>query len=237
MTPEITALAITAASIGFLHTLLGPDHYIPFIVMAKARDWGKLKTLVITSLCGMGHILSSVVLGFIGIGIGIALGRLEAFEGTRGGLAGWALTAFGFAYLVWGIHRAIKNKPHKHLHVHSDNTAHEHDHSHTEEHAHVHEEKDRKISLTPWILFTIFVLGPCEPLIPILMFPAAKSSVSGLVFITAVFGVTTLATMLTVVMLTSFGLSFISMKKMERYAHALAGFAIFACGLAIQFGL
>ncbi|MHC4660398.1 MAG: sulfite exporter TauE/SafE family protein [Planctomycetota bacterium] len=236
MTPEITALAITAATIGTLHTLMGPDHYIPFIVMASAREWGRLKTATITFLCGLGHILSSIILGFIGIGVGVALGKLEAFEGFRGGLAGWVLTAFGFAYFIWGIHRAIRNRPHKHLHIHSDNTTHEHDHSHNNEHSHVHE-KEGKVSLTPWILFTIFVLGPCEPLIPILMYPAAKSSVSGLIFVTAVFAVTTLGTMLAVVMLTSFGLSFLPMKKMERYAHALAGFAIFACGLTIQFGL
>ncbi|HOD34406.1 MAG TPA: hypothetical protein PLR20_01590 [Syntrophales bacterium] len=29
---------------------------------------------------------------------------------------------------------------------------------------------------TPWVLFTIFVLGPSEPLIPVLMFPAARNA-------------------------------------------------------------
>ena len=36
---ELSALCVTAASIGFLHTLFGPDHYLPFIVMAKAKGW------------------------------------------------------------------------------------------------------------------------------------------------------------------------------------------------------
>lgn len=35
MTDNLTALTITAASVGFIHTLLGPDHYLPFIVMAR----------------------------------------------------------------------------------------------------------------------------------------------------------------------------------------------------------
>jgi small basic protein len=30
-------LTITAASIVFLHTLLGLDHYLSFVVMARAR--------------------------------------------------------------------------------------------------------------------------------------------------------------------------------------------------------
>jgi len=31
---EITVLLATAASLGFIHTLIGPDHYLPFIVMS-----------------------------------------------------------------------------------------------------------------------------------------------------------------------------------------------------------
>ncbi len=37
MSSEITLLAITAASIGFFHTLFGPDHYLPFIMMSKDK--------------------------------------------------------------------------------------------------------------------------------------------------------------------------------------------------------
>ena len=41
MSNEIAILTATAASIGFFHTLFGPDHYLPFIVMAKANNWSK----------------------------------------------------------------------------------------------------------------------------------------------------------------------------------------------------
>jgi len=49
---ELYLLLVSAASIGFVHTLLGPDHYIPFIALAKAGDWSKKKLLSVTSLCG-----------------------------------------------------------------------------------------------------------------------------------------------------------------------------------------
>ena len=62
MPDEIILLAGTAATLGFIHTILGPDHYLPFIVLAKARKWSTIKTLVITFFCGFGHILSSVIL-------------------------------------------------------------------------------------------------------------------------------------------------------------------------------
>ena len=51
MNYEIIILSITALSIGFFHTLLGQDHYLPFIVMSKARNWKIIKTLSITFLC------------------------------------------------------------------------------------------------------------------------------------------------------------------------------------------
>lgn len=233
MNKEILVLCITAASIGFFHTIFGPDHYLPFIVMSRARKWSKTKTAFITFLCGLGHILSSVVLGIIGVIFGIAVMKLEMFESFRGNLAAWALISFGFAYFIWGIHQAIRNKPHKHLHLHDGLGEHEHKHSHVSEHSHLHQETKKNI--TPWILFTIFVLGPCEPLIPLLMYPAAKHSLLGMVLVTLVFGTVTIFTMFSIVMLTSWGISFASLGKVEKYSHALAGLTICLSGLCIQF--
>ena len=80
MNNEILILTITAATLGFVHTLFGPDHYLPFIVMSKAKNWTNTKTIWITTLCGLGHVASSVILGGIGIGFGIGLHKLEFFE-------------------------------------------------------------------------------------------------------------------------------------------------------------
>ena len=84
MSSELTVLLVTAVSIGFFHTLMGPDHYLPFVVMAVARKWSPARTGLITLICGIGHVLSSVVLGFVGVAMGLALRKLEAFEGMRG---------------------------------------------------------------------------------------------------------------------------------------------------------
>ena len=232
MNKEIIILCLTAASIGFFHTIFGPDHYLPFIMMSKARKWSLGKTSLITFLCGLGHVLSSVVLGLIGVAFGIALMKLEVFEAFRGSLAAWALIAFGFAYFVWGVHRAIKNKPHTHMHLHKDEN-HSHTHSHDGTHVHVHESK--KANITPWILFTIFVLGPCEPLIPLLMFPAAKHSIYGTVLVAVVFSFVTISTMMCVVIVSSWGISFAPLGKLEKYVHAIAGGTICLSGFAIQF--
>ena len=227
-------LYITAATIGFMHTLFGPDHYVPFIVIAKAKNWGVLKTVILTILCGIGHIMSSVIIGLAGVIFGINIMKLKAFESFRGNIAGWLLIIFGFTYLVWGIHRAVKNKPHEHIHAHVDSKEHLHAHSHNQEHAHLHMEKG-KVNITPWILFTIFVFGPCEPLIPLIMYPASKNSSIGVMLVAAIFGVITIFTMLTIVMASYFGLKLVSFSRMERYSHACAGASIFLCGVAVQF--
>ncbi|RLD34090.1 MAG: hypothetical protein DRI73_04460 [Bacteroidetes bacterium] len=237
MTEEIQLLSITAASIALFHTLFGPDHYLPFIVMSRAGKWSLTKTLWVTLASGIGHVLSSVLIGFIGIAMGLGVNKLTGLEEGRGSLAAWLLIAFGFAYFVWGLRKAYRNKKHSHIHVHEDGTYHDHKHNHHSTHAHVHvkDEKEGKKNLTPWILFTIFVLGPCEPLIPILMYPAAEHNYWGLFIVTAIFALITIFTMIIVVIVGYYGVSFIHLGKLERYSHALAGATILLSGLAIIF--
>ena len=230
ITPELTALIITAASIGFVHTLLGPDHYLPFVAMAKARGWSSLKTSIITILCGLGHVLSSVVLGLVGVAFGVAVTKLRTVESVRGNLAAWALIAFGLVYFVWGLRRAMRKVAHTHL---TGSHAHLHDSS-----GHHHADSlPEKANITPWVLFTVFVLGPCEPLIPILMYPAAQRSTSGMILVTIVFGVVTISTMVGLVALLNRGIQLVPLHRLERFSHALAGFVILLCGVTIQFGL
>jgi len=232
---EIIVLCWTAASIGFVHTALGPDHYLPFVMMAKVRNWSLTKTSWITILCGSGHVLSSVLLGLLGVYLGAEVMKLELLEAFRGEVAAWLLIGFGLAYFIWGIHRAIKNKTHSHVHAHESGIVHNHPHSHVAAHAHVHDQKAKAKDITPWILFTVFVLGPCEPLIPLLMYPAAKSSMSGMYLVTGIFTITTLTTMLGIVILGTWGIGFTKLGKLERFTHAIAGGTICFAGLAIMF--
>lgn len=209
---NLLLLTLTAAAVGFVHTLLGPDHYLPFVVLSKSRGWPRRKTAAITLACGVAHVLSSVVLGALGIGLGVTVSSLEAIESSRGDLAAWLLICIGFVYLAWGLRRA--SEPHRHPE---------------------RETGAGRASLTPWMLFLVFVLGPCEPLIPVLMYPAALRSFTGVVLATSVFAVATLATMLAVVLLAVAGIEVLPASKLERYSHALAGLAIFLCGLGVRF--
>jgi len=233
MSNEITVLAMTAAITGFIHTIVGPDHYLPFIVLSKARKWTGFKTFMVTFLCGLGHVLSSIALGFLGILLGIAVFKLEWIESFRGDLASWFLITVGFVYFIWGLRVAIRKRPHKHCHPHESGREHLHTHQHIREHSHVHVSK--RTNLTPWILFLIFVFGPCEPLIPLIMYPAARHNMLAVILVALAFGLTTILTMLAVVLSSSYGLAKLPFGRLERFSHALAGFTIFACGGSIKF--
>lgn len=249
-----TALLGTAAVIGFLHTLLGPDHYLPFVAMARIGRWSTRKTLVVTVLCGLAHVASSVLLGAVGIAGGVVLLRLEELESHRAELAGWLLLGFGVAYLVWGLLHAFRGLPHTHLHAHIDGTVHQHEHVHHGEHLHAHVPVSSGSSdspgaettsippatasgMTPWVLFTIFLFGPCEPLIPVLMYPASEANVGLVVLVAAVFTLVTVGTMTVAVMAMLRGVSFLSLGSWQRFGHALAGLAVTGCGLAVKIGL
>ena len=230
---EQNVLIITAVSLGFLHTLFGPDHYIPFIAISKARNWSLSKTLHITFLCGLGHVFSSIIIGIIGLLAGFALTSIKTIESNRGDIAAWLLIIFGLVYMIYGIRSIYRNKPHKHIHFHRDGTTHTHVHNHQENHIHVHENKEKNI--TPWVLFIIFVFGPCEVLIPLLMYPAAQSNITLTFWVIMAFGITTIATMLIIVAVSYFGIQSIKWKINEKFIPAIAGATILLCGVGMKF--
>lgn len=223
----------TAASVGFLHTLIGIDHSLPFVVIARSRGWSLGKLLRITALCGAAHVLSSVAIGATGIAMGIALDRLQWIESSRGSVAAWLLIGCGLAYALWGVYRARTGRRHSHVHLHDDGIVHVHEHDHGDEHSHIHGQA-RVSAVTVSMLFVVFLLGPCEALIPLLMVPAAQSSWLVVSVVVMVFGGVTILTMLALVTLGHHGLRFRASRLVEQHMTTLAGLAIAASGLAIQ---
>ena len=235
-----TALLWGAATIALLHTVIGVDHYLPFVVIGKARDWTLRQVLGLTALCGLGHVLGSMLLGVIGIGLGVAIDKLEFIEGTRGSMAAWGLIAFGLVYAAWSAVRAARGHRHEHVHAHNDGTVHTHGHDHQGQHLHAHAAAKKqaaeksKMPLTGWTLFVLFVFGPCEALIPMFMAPAWQHDWIAVFGVALVFSLVTLVTMLGMVTLGTLGLRNVAFKGLERHANTLAGLAIAASGLAIQ---
>jgi len=243
------ALLGSALLVGFMHTLFGPDHYLPFIVIGRARRWGLGLTSLLTFVCGLGHVLSSVLLGLLGAALGAALHQVEGYEGSRGEWAGWALLIFGGGYAAWGIYRALRHGSHSHLHLHPDGDLHRHGHhhhhadGHPRVHGHEHAAPDVESygtpaswkSLTPWLLFLIFVLGPCEPLIPMFFASAVAGQWEDVLLVALGYTAATLVAMHLLVTLFWFGLKRLPLGPLERWSHAMAGLVILLAGVGMVF--
>ncbi len=88
------------------------------------------------------------------------------------------------------------------------------------------------------MLFLIFVFGPCEVLIPLLMYPAAEANLFAIVAVVLAFSVATIGTMLVYGDDDCVWIEFCSqVPNLHRYSHALAGLAVLVCGVLVKFGL
>lgn len=223
------SLLAAAFGVGVVHTLFGPDHYLPFIMLAKARGWSRVRTVVVTAACGVGHIASSVLLGGLGIVFGLAIAQVETVETGRGPIAAWALVAFGVAYALWGVRHALRKRKGLEAHVHGDEV---HIHSHGMS-PHGHDHHRVGATTTFWTLFIIFVLGPCEPLIPLFALPASQGRWDVAVLTAVVFGVATLLSMVGATLAGYEGLKLVRLGPLERWSHVVAGCVIAAAGLSV----
>jgi hypothetical protein len=230
MQSDMLFLIIGAVTIACVHTGSGPDHYLPFIALSKSRGWTYRRTLLWTAICACGHVWGSVLLGLAAAAIGWSLSKVGWLQVVRGGVAGWFMLLFGICYGCWGLWRAYKNKPHKHFDMYADGEMYVYEHQHGQAVA----MQDRH-KVTPWVMFIIFLTGPCEPMVGLMCSPAIAHSLWGLWLLIIVYTAATLLTMLVMVTLGYLGIAFVKTEKIERYVHALGGLTLVVCGVGMVF--
>jgi len=228
MNDSYVILLSTAATLGVVHTALGVDHVVPFVALAHARRWSLAKTVVTTGVCGLGHVLSSVVIASVGLSLGVATGKLALLEATRGSWAAMLLIGFGLGYAAFAFWKNRRQKLGAHL------AQHEHDAQLTE--LVVDPALDHRRVIPA--LFIIFVLGPCEALLPLLTASGLTLSLRQSVVVGGVFCAATLFTMLSLVMVGFWGLRLSGRSTrhglFHAHAHTWAGLSMALSGLAIQ---
>ena len=223
MTGDMILISGSAATIGFVHTLLGPDHYLPFLAISRVKGWSGVQTATYVALCGSGHVFGTMLLCLVGLFFGIVVLKLDFLQSIRGDLAGWFLVFFGLFYAIWGILFAyrkgigmscgsdLSNK---------DNCL---------------EQNSKVVQGLPWVLFLFFILGPCEPLIPLMMYQSSGFNLTAITIVALSFGVTSVFTMVALVMFGFYGLSKVSIPQaFKKFSHAFSGVVILMSGLAIQ---
>ena len=139
---------------------------------------------------------SSVLLGLAAGALGWSMAKLDFFESFRGNLTGWLMVVFGLIYGIIGLFRLLNNKKHKHFDIYDDGSVFVYDHKHGEAVV-----PKNRYAVTPWVMFIIFVLGPCEPMIPLLYIPAVEHSLSNMFLLITIYTIITLLTMVSMVLL------------------------------------
>ena len=204
LSSPLFALLGATIAIAFFHSL-APDHWLPFVMLAKARQWSRKRVAIVSLVAGLAHVGSSIILGAIGIAFGLAA-TMSDLGSVRTKLGLFLLIGFGLTYAIWGLRHA------KHSHHH-----------------HLDETLSQKKNITLWTIFSVFILGPCEPLIP-LMFLATSESWFGIVVVTGVFAIVTVVMMIGQSLLGHAGIQRVHYSKADRYSHALAGGVIALTG-------
>jgi nickel/cobalt exporter len=92
------ALITTAAATALLHTLI-PDHWLPFVLIGRARGWSPATVALASGLAATIHAGLSVLLGVIALWIGLA--TVEVVGETLHRVGGLLLVAFGVGYALW----------------------------------------------------------------------------------------------------------------------------------------
>ncbi len=211
----------TAIGLGFIHVLLGFDHYIPFIFLSKAEKWNDKKTFIIVFLSGLFHVLSSIFIGFVGLYLKNNLFFIKQLELSRGELAGWLLIVFGILYIIFSIKKI--NRKLLNLDKSSDikgNTIANLIRSHPKSY---------------FFIILIFVLGPCEPLIPLMLYPHKSSETFLWIISIFLFSFTTIITMLIAVFIGRKILTLIKNPKFSNSLPTITGAIIALCGIAVTF--
>ena len=133
-----------AAGLAVVHGLL-PNHWFPFVAVARSRRWSRGHTLAVTALGAGLHVIVTAALGFLLAWLG--KGAEQAYGEVFRLASGLGLLGFGVGFIVADLTRG-----HRHQHA-AQNVLHDHRRS------------GEALILGSLLLY--LTLSPCEALLPL----------------------------------------------------------------------
>lgn len=232
-TAVLAPIALTGFTVAFFHAAI-PTHWLPFVLVARARGWSAGRTVAVAVFAGLGHVALTSLLGlaiaWMGFGIGERVGHLLPQ------IAGGILLVIGAFYFwrQWSGRGVV----HHHLpgghHQASEHCGHEVDHSHWDD-----EIKDTAMVSRrsgDWAaisaLFTMLTLSPCEGFLPVYL-SGVQFGWTGFVVLSLILALGTLGGMLLFTWLTMRGLERFSVQRFERIEAGLLGLMFTLLGVLL----
>lgn len=198
-----TSILASGLLIAFFHAAL-PTHWLPFVLVGRGQGWGAGKTLTIAAGAGLGHTLSTMLIGLLLTGAGLAFER--RFGGTSPWIVGGLLIALGLFYL-WRQAR-------RHAHAHAKPRLFT---------------SDRAAILA---LLTLVTISPCEAFLPVYL-SGVRYGWLGFALLSLVLAAATMAGMVTFTGLSILGARRLPLGLLERYEAGVLGAALCLLGIGI----
>jgi nickel/cobalt exporter len=231
----LATVAITGFAVAFLHAAI-PTHWVPFVLVGKARGWSRMHTLAVTGAAGLGHVLLT---GLIGLAIAWFGFELEESIGHLLPIVTAAVLLSVSAYFGW---RQWRGKGVCHHHPPGSEHAPSAECGHAHEGAHNHTHWDEELKDTPLVkedrgnwaaisgLFVMLTLSPCEGFLPIYL-TGVQFGWRGFWVLSAILAVATLGGMTLFTWLTLVGMDRFRLDRFERYESGMLATLFLVLGL------
>lgn len=233
----LTSVAATGFTVAFFHAAI-PTHWIPFVLVARARGWSRGRALAVTAFAGLGHVLVTSLLGLLVALLGFKLGEQlqEVFPWVVGGI----LAAIGVYYL-WRQLRGsgvCHHHPPGGAHQPTEHCGHEHEHEHTHWDAELEESPLLARNSGDWAaiggLFMMLTLSPCESFLGIYL-SGVQFGWSGFLVLSGILAVGALAAMLLFTFLALIGFEKLPLRRVERFEAGMLGVLFLVLGVVAMF--
>jgi nickel/cobalt transporter (NicO) family protein len=142
MNTEALFLVAAVAGVGVLHTIV-PDHWVPITLIARQRGWSRSETAAVAFKAGIGHVLSTLVIGLVvwiaGVAFATRFGHLVDTAASIAliGFGGWI--AISALREIRGVNGHEHNHGHGHVHGHGHSHGHRHGLGHSHDFSHLTE--------------------------------------------------------------------------------------------------
>ncbi len=228
----LATIAATGFTVAFFHAAI-PTHWLPFVLVARARRWKRAKAVGVAIFAGLGHVALTTLLGLAIAWFGFQLD--EHFGHVFTQVAGGLLLVVG-AFYFWRQWRG-RGILHHHTpgghHEPSSHCGHEMPH-----HTHLEAELEGSVLVSnrqgDWAaisgLFVMLTLSPCEGFLPIYL-SAVEFGWTGFFVLSGILAVATLGGMLLFTWLTLVGLEKVELKRVEHWEAALLGVVFTVLGV------
>lgn len=212
----LSQIILGAFLLSIVHASI-PNHWIPLVALSKSENWNEKSTMGITAIAGFAHTLSTIIIGIIVGFLGYKLSDSYSFIVSV--IAPSLLILLGIIYLGLSIKA---NKHHHHSHeIHIDD---------------VNPEGTRK-KTTAAIILTLVIsmfFSPCLE-IEAYFFVASKLGWGGIIAVSIIYTIITIAGMLLLVWLGMKGVRKIKSHFLEHHEKTITGTLLIILGIAGYF--